>query len=84
MTVLVRRLEEKGWVQRDRQPDDGRVVLMSITETGRAALEQFRARYRSVLRAQIDTMSDEQLAALGNATEALGSLVDVLQGGGHG
>jgi hypothetical protein len=26
-------------------------------------------------------MSDEQLTALGNATETLGSLVDVLQGG---
>jgi DNA-binding MarR family transcriptional regulator len=83
MTVLVRRLEEKGWVERDRQPDDGRVVLMSITEAGHAALEQFRARYRAVLRAHIETMSDEQLAALRNATEALGSLVDVLQGGGH-
>jgi DNA-binding MarR family transcriptional regulator len=81
MTLLVRRLEERGWVTRDRQPDDGRVVLISITEVGVTALEEFRVEYRSVLRAHIGTMSDEQLTALENATETLGSLVDVLQGG---
>lgn len=82
MTLLVRRLEEKGWVTRDRQPDDARVVVISITEAGAAALEEFRSRYRAVLRAHIGTMSDQQLTALEHATEALGSLVDVLQGRG--
>jgi DNA-binding MarR family transcriptional regulator len=81
MTLLVRRLEEKGWVKRDRQPDDGRVVVMSLTEAGAAALEGFRAQYRAVLRAHIETTSDEQLTALRNATDALGSLVDLLHGG---
>jgi DNA-binding MarR family transcriptional regulator len=83
MTLLVRRLEERGWVKRDRQPDDGRVVVISITEAGATALEMFRTEYRAVLRAHIGTMSDEQLTALENATEALGSLIDVLQGGGR-
>jgi hypothetical protein len=54
---------------------------MSITEAGKAALEEFRSRYRGVLRAHIGTMSDEQLTALEQATETLGSLVGVLQGG---
>jgi DNA-binding MarR family transcriptional regulator len=83
MTLLVRRLEEKGWVKRDRQPDDGRVVVISITAAGATALEEFRAEYRAVLRAHIDAMSDEQLTALENATQALGSLIDVLQSGGR-
>jgi DNA-binding MarR family transcriptional regulator len=81
MTLLVRRLEERGCVERGRQPDDGRVVVVSITEPGAAALEEFRSRYRAVLRAHIGTMTDEQLAALEQATETLGSLVDLLQGG---
>jgi DNA-binding MarR family transcriptional regulator len=81
MTLLVRRLEERGWAERGRQPDDGRVVVISITDAGAAALEEFRSRYRSVLRAHIETMSDEQLAALEHATETIGSLVDVLQDG---
>jgi DNA-binding MarR family transcriptional regulator len=83
MTLLVRRLEERGWVKRDRQPGDGRVVVMSITEAGATAFEAFRAEYRAVLRAHIGTMSDEQLIALENATETLGSLIDVLQDGGR-
>jgi DNA-binding MarR family transcriptional regulator len=83
MTLLARRLEEKRWVKRDRQPDDGRVVLISITEAGVAAFEEFRAQHRAVLRAHIGTMSDEELTALENATEALGSLIDVLQSGGR-
>ena len=83
MTLLVRRLEERGWVKRDRQPDDGRVVVISITDAGTTALELFRDEYRAVLRAHIGTMSDEQLAALEQATETLGSLVDGLQSGGR-
>jgi DNA-binding MarR family transcriptional regulator len=79
MTALVRRLEERGWVERNRQPDDGRVVVMSITDAGAAALDEFRAAYRALLRSYIGTMSDEQLVALETATETLGSLVDVLQ-----
>jgi DNA-binding MarR family transcriptional regulator len=81
MTLLARRLERRGWVERGRQPDDARVVVISITEAGATALEQFRSRYRGVLRAHIGTMSDEQLAALEHATETLGSLVHALQGG---
>jgi DNA-binding MarR family transcriptional regulator len=81
MTLLVRRLEERGWVSRDRQPGDGRVVVISITNGGATALEEFRAEYRAVLRAHIGTMSDEQLTALENATETLGSLVHLLHGG---
>jgi DNA-binding MarR family transcriptional regulator len=81
MTLLVRRLEERGWAKRDRHPDDGRVVVISITDAGVAALEEFRSQYRAVLRAQIATMSEEQLAALARATETLGALVDLLQEG---
>jgi DNA-binding MarR family transcriptional regulator len=80
MTLLVQKLEQRGWVTRERGPDDGRVVLVSLTEAGRAALEDFRARFGGVLRVQMDEMSDEEIEALGTATEALGSLVDVLSG----
>jgi DNA-binding MarR family transcriptional regulator len=83
MTLLVRRLEEKGWVKRDRLPGDGRVVVMSISDAGSTALEEIRAEYRAALRAHIEPMSDEQLTALENATETLGSLIDVLKSGGR-
>src|SRR5271169_1380373 len=37
MTLLVKRLQEKGWVKREGLPDDGRVVMISINEAGAAA-----------------------------------------------
>jgi DNA-binding MarR family transcriptional regulator len=81
MTLLVKRLEQRGWVARDRDPADGRVVLVSLTEAGTAALEDVRADYRRVLRDHLVALDDEQLAALQIATEALESLLDALQQG---
>jgi DNA-binding MarR family transcriptional regulator len=76
MTLLVQRLEQRGWVRRDRRAADGRVVIVSLTEAGSTTLEEFRAQVGAVLRVHMEAMSDEQIAALETATEALGSLVD--------
>jgi DNA-binding MarR family transcriptional regulator len=81
MTLLVKRLQERGWVTRERDPLDARAVLVSITEAGREALEQTRAGYREVLARHLDAMSADEIAALTTATEALGHLLDVLQRG---
>jgi DNA-binding MarR family transcriptional regulator len=79
MTLLVKRLEENGWVRRGGLPGDGRVTLISITDTGRAVLGAFRAHLFAALRADLEELSDEELATLSSATEALGSFVDALQ-----
>src|SRR3954453_21198667 len=81
MALLVKRLEQRGWVARDRDPADGRVVLVSLTTVGTAALEDVRAAYRRVLRDHLVALTDDQLAALQIATEALESLLDALQQG---
>ena len=36
VTVLVAKLEEQGYVQRTKSPEDSRVTLLHITEQGRA------------------------------------------------
>src|SRR5271170_217700 len=38
-TILIKQLEERGLVQRERHDADGRVVLVNLTETGSVALE---------------------------------------------
>ena len=81
MTLLVKRLERRGWVTRERDAADGRVVLVSLTGAGTAALEELRAAYRAVLRDHLAALPDEQIAALRIATEALESLLDALQQG---
>src|SRR3954471_17764008 len=75
VTQLVKRLEQQGWVKRDRPADDGRVVLLSLTRAGRSALDAFRAEVSAAFRADMDAMTDEQIAALESATETLGTLV---------
>jgi DNA-binding MarR family transcriptional regulator len=79
MTLLVKRLEEKGWTQREGLPDDGRVVMISLTEAGGVAQQKFRAQFLAAMRADLQELSDEQLEALSAATETLDSFVDDLQ-----
>jgi DNA-binding MarR family transcriptional regulator len=80
-TVLVKQLEQKGWVERARDATDGRRVLVSVTADGEAALERYRAQYRALLRERIAGMSDEQIAQLDEALGALDALVLAMQKG---
>jgi DNA-binding MarR family transcriptional regulator len=79
MTLLIKRLEESGWVRREGLANDGRVVLVNITEAGRVVLEAFRARLLAAMRTDLEQMRDDELSALCSATMTLGSFVDVLQ-----
>jgi DNA-binding MarR family transcriptional regulator len=79
MTLLVKRLEQRGLVDRDRHAEDGRVVLVSLTEAGTEALSEFRAHASAALRAYLAAMSGEQVEALAEATETLAGLVASLQ-----
>ncbi|HWW89181.1 MAG TPA: MarR family transcriptional regulator [Solirubrobacteraceae bacterium] len=79
MTLLVKRLEEQGWTQREGLPGDGRVVMISLTAAGRAAQRKFRAQFLAAMRTDLQELSDEQLRALSAATETLDSFVDDLQ-----
>lgn len=79
MTLLVKRLEQKGWVERAGLPHDGRVVVISITEAGRAAQLKFRAQFIAALRADLEHLSDRQLRELAAAARTVSSFVDELQ-----
>jgi DNA-binding MarR family transcriptional regulator len=79
MTLLVRRLQERGWIEREGMPQDGRVVMIRLTDAGSAAQQRFRAQFLAAMRADLQEQSDEQLHALSVATETLGSFVDELQ-----
>jgi DNA-binding MarR family transcriptional regulator len=79
MTLLVRRLEDRGWVRRKGLPDDGRVVMISLTEAGGAAQRRFRAQFLQAMRTDLQELSNQQLQVLSAATETLSSFVDDLQ-----
>ena len=79
VTVLIKRLEERGLTERARDADDGRVALISLTGAGRDALQQFRAHYRMALAHELQAMSGPELEQVAAATETLGRLVERLR-----
>jgi DNA-binding MarR family transcriptional regulator len=79
VTQLVGRLGERGLVERARDAEDGRVVLVSATPAGRDALEGLRREYRALLREQLAGHSDEDVLALAAATELIQEIIDALQ-----
>jgi DNA-binding MarR family transcriptional regulator len=79
MTSLVKQLEQQGLVRRERQADDGRVVLVQLTDEGDVALEGYRTRIRDVLGTYLAEIPDEEVDGLAAATDALTRLVALLQ-----
>ena len=66
-------------MRRERQANDGRVVLVSLTEAGRATLEDYRSRVHAMLGTYLSEIPDEQVEALAAATDALTQLIGLLQ-----
>lgn len=79
VTLLVKRLEERGLVSRCKSDADGRVVLVSLTDDGIEAIEDVRRRYKLLLSSLLSELPDEQIDALEAADTTLARLIDVLQ-----
>jgi DNA-binding MarR family transcriptional regulator len=77
MTQLISRLEDSGLVRREASPDDGRVVLVVITDEGRAMLARRRAGRTERLAGIIAQLSPEHRDALAAALPALDALASV-------
>jgi DNA-binding MarR family transcriptional regulator len=79
VTQLVDKLERRDLVRRSRSSDDGRVVLVSISPAGRAQLASTRAELSAMLRATVEQLGDDELAALVAASETLARLIETVQ-----
>ena len=70
-TGLVDRMVERGYLERLRVPDDRRVVLVRISETGRKLLDEIELLRTEMLRTVLDRMDPGQLDGLARATADL-------------
>ncbi len=60
------RLEQRGWVRRDRSTDDGRGVVLVLTDEGRRMITELApVHVESVRQALLDHLSREELVAYG-------------------
>jgi len=78
MTQLITRLEREGLAARGGDPADGRVVVVSITEAGRAAVEQRRGRNVEALADRLEQLSAADRAAILAALPAMERLGDLI------
>jgi DNA-binding MarR family transcriptional regulator len=70
-------LEERGFVTRAQDPNDGRRQLVSLTDAGRAFLDdKQRAGQEWLTRALSERLTDAERATVAEALTILGRLVD--------
>jgi DNA-binding MarR family transcriptional regulator len=77
MTQLISRLEDAGLVRREASAEDGRVVLVVITDEGRATLARRRAGRTERLAGILAQLDPEHRAALVGALPALDALASI-------
>ncbi len=72
VTHTAARLERRGWVVRTPAPDDGRGVLLRLTDEGQQAIGRLAVVHvESVRRHLVDVLTPAQFAAVGEAMQAV-------------
>jgi DNA-binding MarR family transcriptional regulator len=76
-TRLVAELEAQELVTRETDPDDGRAVLVSITEKGETLIYQARSARAAMVQELFSHLSDDEVASITAALPALEHTNDV-------
>lgn len=71
LTTAVNKLENKNFVQRERDANDRRVVHISLTDRGRAMCAAHDRFHRRMTRAAIDGLTQEEIPVLASALNRL-------------
>ena len=74
-TGLVDRVEERGFVERIRVPNDRRIVLVRITTAGRQMLDDVETLREEIIWRVLDELDETQLAAVAAAMADLRNAV---------
>jgi DNA-binding MarR family transcriptional regulator len=77
LSHTVARLEERGWVRRERSPEDGRGAVAVLTDAGWDVVRAVAPGHVDAVRtAMFDPLTDQQTEALGEALEAIMERLD--------
>ena len=79
-TEMLDALAAAGLVDRDRSPEDKRIVLTALTERGQRLVEQRRARFEPLWRAAFAELDDEELLAATRVLDVIRELFDQIDG----
>ena len=73
LTIAINNLVKKGYVMRVRSEEDRRVVLISLSEKGKAAYEHHRQFHQKMVGAVLEDLNQEETLVLTNALKKLSS-----------
>ena len=77
LSVIVGRLERAGLIERESDPADGRVVLVSVSPHGKRLMERSRRRKTAYLARGLERLDTSDREALARALPALERLLSV-------
>ena len=72
MTALLDNLERNKWIQRERSPEDRRVVVVSLTPEGRRVIERVFPAHAAHVAALMGALTAEEQETLGALCKKLG------------
>jgi len=79
-TGLIDRIEERGYVERTRVPEDRRIVLIRVTPEGERILGQIDALSDDLLRSVLTNLDRSKLAGVRQAVAALRAAIGEVTG----
>lgn len=79
ITLLVNRLQERGWAVREPDPSDRRAVRVALTPAGTETFARLQAEYRALMHEEMAALSDEEIEILARATQVIGHLITELE-----
>ena len=80
-TGLIDRIEERGFVERTRVPEDRRIVLIRVTQAGERMLREIDALSDELLRSVLDHIDRPKLVGVRQAFASLRDALSVATGG---
>jgi MarR family 2-MHQ and catechol resistance regulon transcriptional repressor len=72
MTALLDNLERNKWIQRERSPEDRRVVVVSLTPEGRRVIERVFPAHAAHVAALMGALTADEQETLGALCKKLG------------
>ncbi|HET9720408.1 MAG TPA: MarR family transcriptional regulator [Solirubrobacteraceae bacterium] len=79
MTLLVNRLQERGLVSREPDPDDRRAVRVALTPPGVEIFGQLQEEYRALLHREMASLAEDDVEVLARATQVIDRLIARLE-----
>ncbi len=76
MCRIIDSLDNEGWVERSRDPEDRRAVQIELSPEGKELLEAARKRRTAFLNQRLESLGADERERLSGAVEILWALLD--------